>query len=236
MFHVCLCYSYTASEADKIPEQRAQVMESKRLVIIPHLPLVLWCKLYLRLVWYGCRQELVLLDNEIAFNEAVIEEREQGIQEIHTQIGEVNEIFKDLAVLVNDQGVMIGKLIYLTTCPQLCSYRAHFLLLTGRWYWYSHWQLSSCNCPRKISASSSLQNTKIKLISGINTRNLFEHQWVSGFLGLHSNVLILFARRHACSWWYLALYFWSWSSYSQLDFGKQEQEFKCVEASTSGTT
>lgn len=56
-----------------------------------------------------CRQELVLLDNEIAFNEAVIEEREQGIQEIHSQIGEVNEIFKDLAVLVNDQGVMIGK-------------------------------------------------------------------------------------------------------------------------------
>ncbi|CAH8355876.1 unnamed protein product [Eruca vesicaria subsp. sativa] len=52
-------------------------------------------------------QELVLLDNEIAFNEAVIEEREQGIQEIHSQIGEVNEIFKDLAVLVNDQGVMI---------------------------------------------------------------------------------------------------------------------------------
>lgn len=51
----------------------------------------------------------MLLDNEIAFNEAVIEEREQGIQEIHSQIGEVNEIFKDLAVLVNDQGVMIGK-------------------------------------------------------------------------------------------------------------------------------
>ncbi|CAN7124568.1 unnamed protein product [Brassica rapa subsp. narinosa] len=74
--------SYSAGEADKISEQRAQVMESKR-------------------------QELVLLDNEIAFNEAVIEEREQGIQEIHTQIGEVNEIFKDLAVLVNDQGVMI---------------------------------------------------------------------------------------------------------------------------------
>ena len=67
----------------------------------------------LPLVWLFCRQELVLLDNEIAFNEAVIEEREQGIQEIHTQIGEVNEIFKDLAVLVNDQGVMIGKGIYI---------------------------------------------------------------------------------------------------------------------------
>ncbi|OMO85597.1 hypothetical protein CCACVL1_10086 [Corchorus capsularis] len=53
------------------------------------------------------RQELVLLDNEIAFNEAMIEEREQGIREVEVQIGEVNDIFKDLAVLVNDQGVII---------------------------------------------------------------------------------------------------------------------------------
>lgn len=47
--------------------------------------------------------ELVLLEIEIAFNEAVTE----GIQEILNQIGEGNEIFKDLAVLVNDQGAMI---------------------------------------------------------------------------------------------------------------------------------
>ncbi|CAG7861983.1 unnamed protein product [Brassica rapa] len=33
-------------------------------------------------------------------NEVVIEEREQGIQEIHNQIGEINKIFKDLAVLI----------------------------------------------------------------------------------------------------------------------------------------
>ncbi|XP_072082469.1 syntaxin-21 isoform X3 [Arachis hypogaea] len=39
--------------------------------------------------------------------EAIIEEREQGIQEIQQQIGEVNEIFKDLAVLVHEQGAMI---------------------------------------------------------------------------------------------------------------------------------
>lgn len=51
----------------------------------------------------------MLLDNEISFNEAVIEEREQGIHEVQLQIGEVNEIFKDLAVLVHDQGAMIGK-------------------------------------------------------------------------------------------------------------------------------
>ncbi|XP_021751748.1 syntaxin-22-like isoform X1 [Chenopodium quinoa] len=53
------------------------------------------------------RQEVVHLDNELVFNEAIIEEREHGIQEIQQQIGEVNEIFKDLAVLVHDQGVMI---------------------------------------------------------------------------------------------------------------------------------
>lgn len=56
-----------------------------------------------------CRQEVLLLDNEIVFNEALIEERDQGIQDIQQQIGEVNEIFKDLAVLVHEQGVMIGK-------------------------------------------------------------------------------------------------------------------------------
>ncbi|KAL8520455.1 hypothetical protein ACS0TY_011107 [Phlomoides rotata] len=68
--------------ADKNPEQRALLVESRR-------------------------QEVLLLDNEISFNEAIIEEREQGIQEIQQQIGEVNEIFKDLAVLVHEQGTMI---------------------------------------------------------------------------------------------------------------------------------
>ncbi|XXG73155.1 hypothetical protein AAC387_Pa07g2121 [Persea americana] len=78
--------SFTAGEldihSDKIPEERALLVESRR-------------------------QEVLLLDNEISFNEAIIEEREQGIQEIQQQIGEVNEIFKDLAVLVHEQGVMI---------------------------------------------------------------------------------------------------------------------------------
>ncbi|XVF11083.1 hypothetical protein REPUB_Repub07fG0238900 [Reevesia pubescens] len=78
--------SYTASEidvgSDKNAEQRALLVESRR-------------------------QEVLLLDNEIAFNEAIIEERDQGIQEIQQQIGEVNEIFKDLAVLVHEQGTII---------------------------------------------------------------------------------------------------------------------------------
>ncbi|XP_043693917.1 syntaxin-22-like [Telopea speciosissima] len=81
--------SYTESEidvgSDKSPEQRALLVETRR-------------------------QEVLLLDNEIVFNEAIIEEREQGIKEIQQQIGEVNEIFKDLAVLVHDQGVMIEEI------------------------------------------------------------------------------------------------------------------------------
>ncbi|XP_052188654.1 syntaxin-22-like isoform X1 [Diospyros lotus] len=53
------------------------------------------------------RQEILLLGNEIAFNEAIMEEREQGIRDIQDQIGQANEIFKDLAVLVHEQGIVI---------------------------------------------------------------------------------------------------------------------------------
>ena len=49
------------------------------------------------------------MENEVVFHEALIEEREQGIREIQQQIGDVNEMFKDLAVLVHEQGVIIGK-------------------------------------------------------------------------------------------------------------------------------
>ena len=59
-------------------------------------------------VFFFCRQEMVALETERLFNDAIIEEREQGIQEIQQQIGEVHEIFKDLAVLVHEQGIMIG--------------------------------------------------------------------------------------------------------------------------------
>lgn len=53
------------------------------------------------------RHEVLLLENEIVFNEAVNEERDQGIKEIQEQISEVHEIFEDLAVLVHEQGAMI---------------------------------------------------------------------------------------------------------------------------------
>ncbi|AED92345.1 Syntaxin-21 [Arabidopsis thaliana] len=53
------------------------------------------------------RQEVVFLDNEITFNEAIIEEREQGIREIEDQIRDVNGMFKDLALMVNHQGNIV---------------------------------------------------------------------------------------------------------------------------------
>lgn len=53
------------------------------------------------------RMEVQQLEGELEYNNAIIEEREAGIAEIQAQIGEVNEIFQDLAVLVNEQGTMI---------------------------------------------------------------------------------------------------------------------------------
>lgn len=41
----------------------------------------------------------------------MIEERDQGIREVQEQIGQANEIFRDLAVLVHEQGVIIGKIL-----------------------------------------------------------------------------------------------------------------------------
>ena len=53
------------------------------------------------------KQELLQTEGELQFNEALIEERDQAITEITGQIGEVHQIFQDLAVLVHDQGEML---------------------------------------------------------------------------------------------------------------------------------
>lgn len=53
------------------------------------------------------QQQLNQVETELVFNEAVILERDAAIAEITGQIGEVGQIFQDLAVLVNDQGEML---------------------------------------------------------------------------------------------------------------------------------
>ncbi|XP_039146429.1 syntaxin-22-like isoform X2 [Dioscorea cayenensis subsp. rotundata] len=49
------------------------------------------------------RQEEISLDCEITFNEALIEEREQGIKDVHSDVVEINEILKDLVFLIDNQ-------------------------------------------------------------------------------------------------------------------------------------
>lgn len=40
------------------------------------------------------RVEMLQLQGEVEYNDAIIQDRQQGIEEIHDQILEVNEIFK----------------------------------------------------------------------------------------------------------------------------------------------
>ncbi|GFR47069.1 hypothetical protein Agub_g8755 [Astrephomene gubernaculifera] len=48
--------------------------------------------------------EVASLEDGVRYHEALISERDAGIAEIQRQIGEVNEMFQDLAVLIADQG------------------------------------------------------------------------------------------------------------------------------------
>ncbi|KAF2925868.1 hypothetical protein DAI22_06g084800 [Oryza sativa Japonica Group] len=52
-------------------------------------------------------RDINLLDSEIELHEAIIAEREQGILEVQQEIADIHEIFRDLAVLVHDQGECI---------------------------------------------------------------------------------------------------------------------------------
>lgn len=56
------------------------------------------------------RQQITALDNEVDFNESLIEDREKGIKEIENTVIEVNEIFKDLALILSDQGDMLNSI------------------------------------------------------------------------------------------------------------------------------
>lgn len=55
--------------------------------------------------------QLEALDNEIEYNELLITEREGEIQNIEQGITELNEIFRDMGMLVNEQESGIRKFI-----------------------------------------------------------------------------------------------------------------------------
>jgi syntaxin 7 len=49
------------------------------------------------------QSQVVKLDNQIEFNEVLIQEREQDLQGIESSVAQVNEIFRDLGTLVHEQ-------------------------------------------------------------------------------------------------------------------------------------
>ncbi|KAJ3327528.1 hypothetical protein HDU76_011635 [Blyttiomyces sp. JEL0837] len=55
-------------------------------------------------------QQLQTLDNEIEYNESLIQEREEDLRNIERSIVEVNEIFRDLGTLVHEQGYMLDNI------------------------------------------------------------------------------------------------------------------------------
>lgn len=50
----------------------------------------------------------MVVDNELEYNESMIVQREEEIREIEHGITELNEIFRDLGTMVNEQGSMLG--------------------------------------------------------------------------------------------------------------------------------
>ncbi|KAI3908945.1 hypothetical protein MKW92_048163 [Papaver armeniacum] len=74
------------------------------------------------------RQDFLQLNSEMLLNEAIIEEREQGIQEVQNQIGEVNGIFKELAVMVHEQGHSIDDIGSHVDKSYVATQRAKFQL------------------------------------------------------------------------------------------------------------
>lgn len=54
------------------------------------------------------RMQLLVVDNELEYNESMITQREDEILEIEQGISELNEIFRDLGTMVHEQGSMLG--------------------------------------------------------------------------------------------------------------------------------
>ncbi|GJJ72809.1 hypothetical protein EMPS_05167 [Entomortierella parvispora] len=56
------------------------------------------------------RMQLMVVDNELEYNESMIVQREEEIREIEHGITELNEIFRDLGTMVNEQGSMLDSI------------------------------------------------------------------------------------------------------------------------------
>eukprot|EP00656_Telonema_subtile_P004018 TRINITY_DN11828_c0_g1_i2.p1 TRINITY_DN11828_c0_g1~~TRINITY_DN11828_c0_g1_i2.p1 ORF type:complete len:292 (-),score=99.57 TRINITY_DN11828_c0_g1_i2:74-949(-) len=55
-------------------------------------------------------QQSIQMDNMIQYNENLIAERDEEVKAIERDVHEINDIFKDLAVMVTDQGAKLGNI------------------------------------------------------------------------------------------------------------------------------
>lgn len=53
------------------------------------------------------QQERLILESRLQYNDALVDERDEGIQDIQRNIQDIQEMFQDMAVLVHDQGLQI---------------------------------------------------------------------------------------------------------------------------------
>jgi len=90
------------------------------------------------------RQQQEQLANEMDFNEAIIEEREDGIREIEGQMAQVNEIFKDLALLVHEQGETIDTIAEQTDRTMSTTEKANAQLFKAKKYQKSYRSKMCC--------------------------------------------------------------------------------------------
>ncbi|KAF9362403.1 hypothetical protein BGX34_006246 [Mortierella sp. NVP85] len=59
---------------------------------------------------YQRRMQLMIIDNEVDFNESLINQREEEIREIESGITELNEIFKDIGSMVYEQSSLLDSI------------------------------------------------------------------------------------------------------------------------------
>lgn len=79
LFHLCTSLRSDDDNTDTATIRQAQILQSK---LSPH---------------------------ELAYQESLIQEREEEIREIETGMHELAEIFRDLGTLVGEQGTMVGQ-------------------------------------------------------------------------------------------------------------------------------
>ncbi|KAF9918246.1 hypothetical protein BX616_009773 [Lobosporangium transversale] len=77
------------------------------------------------------RLQLLVVDNELEYNESMITQREEEIREIEQGITELNEIFRDLGSMVHEQGNMLDSIESNVTSVSMVTHAATEELATA---------------------------------------------------------------------------------------------------------